>query len=471
MTDLTRLREIARASRPRREGPDPAADRSGSRGEDGGVRSLVYDYGNLDADRRLVGPGSDPRAGLTLEGSRLVETSAGPCLVVEHRIDADRHHGMVRVGEAEVHDDDALAVLGRWTAREGAGPGINAGGAAAPGAETPGTVLFLDLETTGLSGGAGTVAFLVGIGFFDRGAFHTRQFFLTSYQGERALLEAVAGSLGPMGRLVTYNGKSFDVPVMETRWLFQRMRPPFEGVPHLDLLHPARRLWRDDDDGLGQSCRLVALEQSLLRFHRIGDVPGWEIPARYFDYIRHGATAPLEPVLLHNRLDLLSLALLTARAQRLVREGAAGTIDPREWLAIGCLLERAGQDGRAEECFERASTARVTGTALRVDALRRLGRLRRRQRRFVEAADAWRRLLALDRSASRAAQEAREALAVHFEHRERDYATARGLAADALSRAGAPRARDAVSHRLARLDRKLSADGDGVVPARLEFID
>ena len=112
------------------------------------------------------------------------------------------------------------------------------GGASAP------RTIFIDLETTGLSGGAGTVAFLVGCGYFDLGAFQVRQFLLTSYAAERALLAAVAEFFDDAELIVTYNGKTFDVPVMETRWLFHRMAMPLDGVPHFDMLHPARRLWK-----------------------------------------------------------------------------------------------------------------------------------------------------------------------------------------------------------------------------------
>ncbi len=131
--------------------------------------------------------------------------------------------------------------------------------------------IFIDLETTGLSGGAGTVAFLVGCGFFDLGAFQVRQFLLTSYASERALLHAVAEFFKDADLIVTYNGKTFDVPVMETRWLFHRLQMPLDNVPHFDMLHPARRLWRArsaasrPDDG---GCRLSTLERTLFNVSR-----------------------------------------------------------------------------------------------------------------------------------------------------------------------------------------------------------
>ncbi len=115
--------------------------------------------------------------------------------------------------------------------------------------------VFIDLETTGLSGGAGTLAFLVGCGYFDLGAFQVRQFLLTSHAGERALLAAVAEFFNDTDLIVTYNGKTFDVPVMETRWTFHRMDMPLDGVPHFDMLHPARRLWKGRPDAAHQCGR------------------------------------------------------------------------------------------------------------------------------------------------------------------------------------------------------------------------
>ena len=173
-------------------------------------------------------------------------------------------------------------------------------------------VVFLDLETTGLAGGAGTYAFVVGLAWFDGAAFRTRQFFLSSYTAERALLKAVAEDAAAAAALVTYNGKSFDVPLMETRFVMHRMPTPFAALVHVDMVHPARRLWRtDDEEGVSGGCRLTMLEAALCGHRREGDVPAFEIPSRYFHYVRTGDARPLAAVLEHNRLDLLALALIT----------------------------------------------------------------------------------------------------------------------------------------------------------------
>ena len=299
--------------------------------------------------------------------------------------------------------------------------------------------VFIDLETTGLSGGAGTVAFLVGCGYFDLGAFQVRQFLLTSYSAERALLAAAAELFGEADLIVTYNGKTFDVPVMETRWAFHRMRAPLEDTPHFDMLHPARRLWRTrsvlPDDG---GCRLTTLERVLLNLRRVGDVDGFEIPGRFFQFLRTADPRPLEPVLEHNRLDLVSLAAVTSRALRLAAAGEPGCRDGVEALALGRVLERGGALDRAEACYRRASEAACIET--RAEALYRLGLRCRREARFEDAAGWWRALVeATDvpaRQRGRALvslrQFAIEALAIHHEHRARDLRAARELALFAL---------------------------------------
>ena len=160
--------------------------------------------------------------------------------------------------------------------------------------------------------------------------------------------------------IVTYNGKTFDVPVMETRWLFHRMEMPLDGVPHFDTLHTARRLWKTrSDDATEGGCRLSTLERTLFDVRRVGDVPGFEIPARFFQFMRSGDPRPLEPVLEHNRLDLVSLAAVTARAVRLVEAGADGCPDGPQALAVGRIYERAGLVERAAACYRRASACDV----------------------------------------------------------------------------------------------------------------
>jgi uncharacterized protein len=412
------------------------------------VRELTYepDIGAYEAPIQLN------RVGEILGGTP-IQTAFGSCLVIDRRYESDRRHGDVLIGECQIEGAagmDSLRVLD---------PALLVS------AELRRTV-FIDLETTGLSGGAGTVAFLVGCGFFDLGAFQVRQFLLTSYSAERALLAALADFFGDADLVVTYNGKTFDLPVMETRWLFHRMDPPLDGVPHFDALHAARRLWKargepdiSPDPG---GCRLATLERMLFDVRRVGDVAGFEIPSRYFRFLRSGDPRPLEPILEHNRLDLVSLAAVTARAARLVDDGADGCPDCGQALALGRVYERAGSLDRAEACYRRASTADVP--QVRAEGLYRLGLKCRRERRFPEAAAAWRAILELTERASfrrtvagsALRQFATEALAIHHEHRDRDLRRARELALFALEEVVDYRRADGYRHRLSRLDRKIA---------------
>jgi uncharacterized protein len=437
MVDVSRLREVLRGGRP------PA-------------RELTYvPLGAGEVDRRAASP-EFLAAGL---GGSLLETPFGACLLVERAYEAWQSHGREIVAGGEGIDNDGFG----FRLLENARPGARR--AAAPAGRR---IVFLDLETTGLSGGAGTVAFLVGCGFFDAGRFLVRQFVLPAFAAERALLAAVAMFAGEVCALVTFNGKTFDLPVMETRWLFHRMSPPFEGMRHLDMLHPARRLWRPpgvDASGDGRvGCRLVELERSVLGFHRVGDVPGWEIPGRYFHYLRTGGAAPLVPVLEHNRLDLLSLALLAARAVRLIESGSETARDAAECLALGRLYERAGAVDRAAACFDRA--ARDGEARVRALALQRLALRYRRDRRHAESAASWQQALLLDGEAGAIGQQALEALAIHHEHRARDLAAARDVARRALAGAADRRRREALGYRLARLEKKMATPPRAARPAK-----
>ena len=367
-------------------------------------------------------------------GGEWRDDGGGRCFVVERRYESSTAYGHDTVG----------ALSQRLAAAADEAP-LMTGGAPA---RLP--FVFFDLETTGLSGGAGTHAFLVGCGWCEPdGSFVTRQFMLTRFADERLLLAAVSAELARAGAIVSFNGKSFDAPVLETRYLFHRLQWPGGRLPHLDVLHPARRFWRDEQES--SSCSLAALERQVLGARRVADVPGFEIPARYFQFIRSGDPRPLAAVLEHNRLDLLSLAGLTARLLQLVRCGPEAARNARETLALGRVYARAGLDGRARDAFERAA-ARASNGPIRIEALRALALAWRRIRQYDEAASCWRALL--DGSCPpHIAREATEALAIHHEHRVRDLATAKAFALKSL--VAGMQTSAALQHRLARLERKM----------------
>ncbi len=371
-------------------------------------------------------------------GGEWCEAHGSRLFIVERCWDAGARHGAIRVGDiaAELSANAShTASLGKLSA-----------GSAPP-------FLFFDLETTGLSGGAGTYAFLIGCGWCEEdGSFRTRQYLLAEHGGERAMLLALAGDLSRSGTLVSFNGKSFDAPLIETRCAFHRLTWAGHEHPHLDVLHPARRFWGDGD------CSLVGLEAQILGAPRSGDVPGFEIPGRYFHFLRSGDARPLAGVLEHNQRDLLSLAALSARLVQLVAGGPAGTGDAREAFALGSLYLSSGGAARAREAFERAVRMATGFSSVRVRALRALALLERRERCFEAAAVCWQRVLEAPRCPPQVAREAAEALAIHAEHRARDLTGARSFALKSLGVDAHRGWNDAVRHRLARLERKLSGE-------------
>jgi uncharacterized protein YprB with RNaseH-like and TPR domain len=385
------------------------------------------------------------------------ENPAGRSFVITRRFAAADLHGSHRVEEFGQTLRDAstsASLVGRASA------------------EMP--FVFFDLETTGLNGGAGTHAFLIGCGWFDSdNSFITEQHLMTEFSAERSMLCAVGDDLRKAGTLMSFNGKSFDAPMLETRYLFHRLSSPCANRPHVDLLHPARRFWSNTSEA---GCSLGALEQQVLAVVRKGDVEGFEIPARYFQFVRTGDARPLVDVLHHNRIDLLSLAGLTARIFDLVQKGPGSAAYPREALALGRVYREAGLEERAEGAFERAltlleslrssqdaaqnrpSTRRVDHLAVKIEAIRSLAVGARRQRRYAAAAARWRQLLELADCPHPVVREATEALAIHHEHRARDLVAAKLFASRGVELEAAPARGDAARHRLARIERKLISE-------------
>ena len=382
--------------------------------------------------------------------------SPSACLVIDRTWDPWRSHGRRRIHECAIGQTAPVGVFDRRIA-------------AVP--DWASKLVFFDIETTGLSGGAGTIAFLAGCGWFGDEGFTVRQFLLTGPSGERALLELLERVFDAASVLVTFNGRTFDVPTMEMRWAFHRQAAPTDNLPHFDMLPVARRLWGsrtssgvDGARAESASCSLIALERSVLRFHRVSDVPGFEIPARYFHFLRTGDAGAIDGVLEHNRYDLVSLAVLTAQALWLAEAGPDACREPLELMGLGRCYDRAGDVIRAEQAFALASSS--DDRAIRGQALAYLAESQRRSGRVDEAVRTWQRLLD-DSAAARCdlsghERRAAEALAIHLEHRAKDPAAARRYAEslhDAVAH-GPTRRRDEVAHRIARLDRKIARAND-----------
>lgn len=314
-----------------------------------------------------------------------------------------------------------------------------------------GTV-FLDTETTGLAGGTGTYVFLVGLGRLTGGAFRITQYFLPDLDAEPAFLAAVRAEVEGARELVTYNGRTFDLPLLETRYLLQRAPWWGPGIPHRDLYPLARALWR----GRAPDCRLTTLEAAVLALDRGDDLPAWAVPQLYFRYLRTRDRWLLPRLFLHNRWDLVALAGLRARAEALLAGPRPGH-DPREYLGAARWLERA--DPGRSAAFYRAALEGPLPEPLRLLACWRLGRLCRRQGRPEEALRLWGSLAAHPAAPLGLLVD----LAKLREHVARDFAGALEAARRALGRVEpevAPElrelAREALRHRIRRLERRLA---------------
>ena len=170
-------------------------------------------------------------------------------------------------------------------------------------------LLHFDTETTGLAGGTGTRAFMIGAAGWTEGVLHVRQLFLTMMSGERAMLELFASWLDPEMVLVSYNGRSYDAPLLATRFRLARLANPLAGLRHLDLLYPVRRRFRR----VWENCRLATVEREWLDVVRDDDLPGSEAPRAWRDYLRGGSAHDLRRVLAHNERDLRSLDSLLVK--------------------------------------------------------------------------------------------------------------------------------------------------------------
>lgn len=361
----------------------------------------------------------------------------GRFVLVEEEIALDAYHGDVSLSRLRTLSADTLAVLAGETAPE------------AYASFAADRVAFLDTETTGLSGGAGTAAFLVGVALVRGDHLVLRQYVMRDYDEEAAMLAAVADDLAGATHLVTFNGRGFDVPLLDARYRLDRSRLPVGEVVHLDLLPPVRRLWGERFD----SCRLQALEAALLGLQRHEDVPGEAIPGIYFDYLRNRNASRLAAVLAHNRLDVVSLVALLVFCCRWIEDGPSD--DPREHYGLARVFERAADHDRSAAWFRRV-VEEGAGT-LRVDSLRRLAGRAKRARDHAAALPLW----------QQAAEEgdwwALRELAIHHEHRTRDLAAAQAAADEALRRADgrvSSRLRDDLLRRRERVRRK-RARGDG----------
>ncbi len=311
----------------------------------------------------------------------------------------------------------------------------------------PNQVVYLDTETTGLAGGTGTYAFMVGVGRFTPNGFFLRQYIMADPTEEVFLIEALQNEFDTAQTTVSYNGKAFDIPLLESRFILNGFPMPFEEMQHLDLLHPARRLWRNRFD----SCRLSALEYYVLGIVRSeDDIPGSMIPQMYFDFLQSRDPEFFNGILYHNQEDIVSLAAFHQLIAQILENPDQCDEKILDFFELGKLYEDLHENDRARDMFRRIIEPDSDVNKRHSFLLKRIGD-------WPEAVEIW--LRECDAGCDYAMLE----LAKYYEHQRRDFEKARHfstLLTRAIMDSGKTCSNedlDAIEKRLQRLDRKIRA--------------
>jgi uncharacterized protein YprB with RNaseH-like and TPR domain len=347
-------------------------------------------------------------------GSSAVAQGAAPahCEHIHHLFPPHHEHGSFPVANLEGRFSNAVELLLRQ---------------ALSGSVDFKRIAFIDTETTGLSGGIGVCAFLVGIGFFSSDGFAVEQFLMYDYPAERSMLEKVCEKLASFEAIASFNGRSFDVPILGGRLVLNGIRNALGQKPHLDVLHPVRRLWKHRLN----DCSLKSIEASVLQFAREGDIEGWMIPQAYFSFLRTQNRDVMERILHHNRLDLLSLACITNLTLRAIDSPQKAPLEHGEdWFGLGTFFNTYHRTEEAVHCFERAMQAGLP-LSLQKTCRRMLSLTHKRAGDWDNAVRLWEETSASSNGDATIFE--LEELAKYYEHRLRDLTLARGICRRAIT--------------------------------------
>lgn len=339
------------------------------------------------------------------------ETSHGRIFTVEETYPFDHV-----LGQTPIFGTASLKILAEW--------------AKVPHAAemSPSDFAFLDTEASGLSIGAGTFVTWITVGRFEGEVFRVAQFFLYDPVEETAFLAAFERFLAPCKAMVTYNGKSFDVPLLNSRFAMNRWPSPLNDLVHIDLVHLARRLWRDR---LPER-RLGTVETQILGLTREGiDVPGYLVPEIYNEYLHQGRFDRLAGVFYHNKYDVMSLAALMYHMAGMLANPMGAVDHDLDLLAVGKLYEDLGDPVRAREIYTEC-LGRPLETEAWLEAVKRLSFLFKKEGNDEAAQKLWK--IAADKGEVYACVE----LAKGCEHQDKDYAGALRWTQTALDRINAP---------------------------------
>ncbi|EFM12088.1 conserved hypothetical protein [Paenibacillus curdlanolyticus YK9] len=391
-------------------------------------------------------------------GVRLVRHEAGEFLLKETRFPITHRHGIHAFTEwtaaapslAAFHGDELVI-----------GPDPCSADEMQENPPVPHDVLFLDLETTGLGVGAGNVPFMLGISYFEGNEYVVRQSLIRHPAEERAMLADLKDRLPQFRYLVTYNGRTFDWPLVQSRFILNGFGSRVWEPLHLDFLHPSRTIWRNTL----VSCKLSRVEEERLGVFRQDDLPGSEAPGRYFAYLADGNPEPLADVFRHNEIDMLSLAALAIRFGHLLAGHIGQEVpvptEPEELVRTGLWLEKMGAVASAEPLLHS-----VRGLDHAPPSVwNRLAERDKRLGLWEEAVSLWRKSAAAAEQTGIPSTEAHIELSMYFEHRTKEISFALAYARAALElalqhplsgRANSKRRKeiDALRHRIDRLVRK-----------------
>jgi len=321
------------------------------------------------------------------------------------------------------------------------------------------TALFFDLETTGLSGGTGVIPFNIGMGYYRDDKFWVAQYFLGELGEEEQMIQELSRFLADMNfkSVVTYNGKAFDMPLLETRFILYRTPLILSELPHLDFLFPARNLWKHKYE----SCRLFYLAREVLMTGRDEDIPSAEIPWRYFQYLKTGNFELIEPILYHNAEDILSLlGVVIMGASIFASDLEDGEVDAMDFFGAGKVLEKVGEREKAADYFQRALNGSLSEEA-GLSTRKRLSLQYKKSQKWENAVLMWQQMAASQTPSSDLLFSLRE-LAMYFEHKEKKLLEAQRYAEEGyvVARGFSSSYEKDFIHRRERLNQKIRKESE-----------
>lgn len=384
--------------------------------EQGSVAANHFDSDAIE-DVHRESPKLEP--GWTMIGAELYESEWGAFILRRTKYPLSHAHGIYQLGDLDAHAAE-LSAFGGADVQDQVESAVSAK-----------ALLFLDTETTGLGIGAGNVPFMIGLGYYTDDSFVTEQLLIRNPQEELAMLDYLQRMLNRFTHLVTYNGRTFDWPLVQNRFVLNR-RVISVSLQHIDLLHPSRSVWKHSLP----TCRLSQVEEDRLGVHRMDDVPGSLAPALYFQYLAEGNPSLLHGVFKHNELDVLSMASLVIHFAKLLSGQAAfSRLTLQEQYRAAMWLSKMGKQELARELLDEVwhaliygSFAGESGSLWQTELPLRLAAWYKQQTEYERAVQLWHGFIDMRDNRLPVVTEPFIELAIHYEHRERNLVKALNLA-------------------------------------------